>query len=165
MNPLQHANADNGQRYFVDVVPHSARIGLRYMASGIGSLEMHLPWRDDLVGDVATGVLHGGAITTLFDATCGGALLSALTELRRIATLDLRIDYLRAARPGTTVACRAEVDRLTKHIAFVRAVAHDGDADDLVAVGVGTFVVFTDQPSSHTREGNPAAWKVDHGTA
>jgi uncharacterized protein (TIGR00369 family) len=165
MNPLHHANADNGQRYFVDVVPHSARIGLRYVASGVGFLEMHLPWRDDLVGDVATGVLHGGAITTLFDATCGGALLSALPELRRIATLDLRIDYLRAAKPGATVACRAEVDRLTKHIAFLRAVAHDGDADDLVAVGVGTFVVFADPSSGHAREGDPATWKVGHGAA
>ncbi len=160
MNPLHTVNAETGQAYFIDVVPHSSALGLRYVASAAGTLQLSLPWREDLVGDVDTGVMHGGAITTLFDATCGGALLSKLTELRRIATLDLRIDYLRAAKPGATVFCEATTDRLTKHIAFVRAVAHDGDANDLVAVGVGSFVVFSDDTSGHAREGDPNSWEV-----
>lgn len=160
MNPLHTVDAETGQAYFVDIVPHSAALGLRYVASAPGMLQLSLPWREDLVGDVETGVMHGGAITTLFDATCGGALLAKLTELRRIATLDLRIDYLRAAKPGATVFCEAVTDRLTKHIAFVRAMAHDGDANDLIAVGVGSFVVFRDEVSGHTREGNPSTWEV-----
>lgn len=160
MNPLHNIDAATGQAYFVDVVPHSHALGLRYVDSRPGSLQLNLPWREDLVGDPDTGVIHGGAITTLFDATCGGALLSKLTELRRVATLDLRIDYLRAAKTGTTVFCEAVTDRLTKHIAFVRAVAHDGDPDDLVAIGVGAFVVFREQASGHTREGDPNTWEV-----
>jgi uncharacterized protein (TIGR00369 family) len=160
MNPLNNVTAETGQAYYVDVVPHSRELGLRYVDSAPGRLHLSLPWREDLVGDVDTGVIHGGAFTTLFDAACGGALLSKLTELRRVATLDLRIDYLRAAKPGATVFCEATTDRLTKHIAFVRAVAHDGDINDLVAVCVGSFVVFRDDVSGHTRAGNPNTWEV-----
>ncbi|WP_052378878.1 PaaI family thioesterase [Polycyclovorans algicola] len=160
MNPLHNVNAETGQAYFVDVVPHSCELGLRYVESAPGRLQLSLPWREDLVGDPDTGVIHGGAITTLFDATFGGALLSELSELRRIATLDLRIDYLRAAQSGATVFCDARVDRLTKHIAFIRAVAHDGDPEDLIAIGVASFVVFQDQVSGHAREGDPTTWKV-----
>lgn len=160
MNPLHNVTPETGQAYYVDVVPHSCELGLRYIESAPGRLHLSLPWREDLVGDPDTGVIHGGAITTLFDASCGGALLSKLPELRRIATLDLRIDYLRTAKPGATVFCEAVTDRLTKHIAFVRAVAHDGDPTDLVAVGVGAFVVFRGEASGHTREGDPTTWEV-----
>ena len=56
------------------------------------------------------------------------------------ATLNLRIDYLRAAMPGRTVTGRGECYRLTRSIAFVRGQAHDGDPADPVAHVAGTFM-------------------------
>lgn len=160
MNPLQNVPPDKGQSWFIDVVPHSHALGLCYVESGIGRLVLDLPWRAELVGDPEAGLMHGGVITTLIDAACGGAVLSRLSDLCRVATLDLRIDYLRPARTRRTVRCRAECHRLTRHIAFTRALAHDGDVDDPLASAVGTFVVFGDDAKSHQRAGDPNAWVI-----
>lgn len=144
-NPLHQIDREAGQRWIVELIPHSAALGLRFVEMRKGHAVLDLPWREDLVGDPDNGVLHGGAITTLIDATCGGATLSALEAVCRIATLDLRIDYLRPARTRQTVRCRAECYRLTRQVAFLRATAHDGDEADPVAHAVGTFMVFRDE--------------------
>lgn len=145
MNPLHTLTPEDGQRWIIDLIPHSAALGLRYVEGGVGVLQLALPWRADLVGDPDSGVLHGGVITTLIDACCGGATLSALDRICRIATLDLRIDYLRPARRGETVLCRAECTRMTRQVAFLSATAHDGEAAEPVAKAVGTFMVFRDE--------------------
>jgi acyl-coenzyme A thioesterase PaaI-like protein len=62
--------------------------------------------------------------------------------LRPIATLDLRIDYLRAARPGEDLLCRARCTRVTTHVAFVQAVAHHGDPEQAIATAAATFMIF-----------------------
>jgi acyl-coenzyme A thioesterase PaaI-like protein len=62
------------------------------------------------------------------------------------ATLDLRVDYLRPAASGRTVIGRGECYRVTRSVAFVRGIAHDGDAADPVANVAGTFM-FTGVPA------------------
>ena len=57
-----------------------------------------------------------------------------------LATLSLRIDYQRAAKPGETIIGVAECYRTTKHVAFLRAIAHDGDDTDPVATAQATFM-------------------------
>jgi acyl-coenzyme A thioesterase PaaI-like protein len=47
-------------------------------------------------------------------------------------TLDLRIDYVRAAVPGNDHR-RAECYQLRRELAFVRGIAHDGELTDPVA--------------------------------
>lgn len=153
MNILHNPPADQRQHYFVGIVPHSQALGFRYVEHEIGRVVFDLPYREDLVGDPSTGVIHGGVITTLMDACCGQAVLTKLPAVRRIATLDLRIDYLRPARPGRTIRCESICYRLTRQVAFTRATAHDGDPDDLIATSAGTFMVFDDSQSSHMAAG------------
>jgi uncharacterized protein (TIGR00369 family) len=150
VNPL-HDPGPEGQQNFIDLIPYNADLGLKYIESSVGRVVFDLPWQECLVGDPETGVIHGGVFTGLFDAALGGATLAKLDVLCRIATLDLRIDYLRPAKARQTVRCEAECHRLTKHIAFARGIAHDGDPSNLVATAVGTFVVFRDDPRSHPR--------------
>ena len=150
-NPLLTLPPDKCQKYFVGLIPHSQALGIRYRSHGPGRASMELPYREDLIGDPDSGVIYGGAITTLIDATCGQAVMCSLQELRRIATLDLRIDYQRAARPGHTVVCEAHCYRQSKRIAFTRAIAHDGDEQDPVATSAGTFMVFPDEVASHMK--------------
>ncbi|MGQ0700414.1 MAG: PaaI family thioesterase [Panacagrimonas sp.] len=153
MNLLNAAPPDKRQEYFVGIVPHSRALGFRYVEHKPGVVTFDLPYRDDLVGNPNTGVIHGGVITTLVDATCGQAVLTKLPEIRRIATLDLRIDYLRPARAGATVRCTSECYRVTRQVAFTRSIAHDGDESDPVATSAGTFMVFDDSESSHAAAG------------
>ena len=129
---------------YVGAVPHNRALNLRVADYRPEHLSLALPYREDLVGNPETGVLHGGCITSLIDATCGGAVIMSLVAPRRIATLDLRIDYVRPALPHQEVICHAHCYKVTRHVAFVRATAHHGDHTSPIATASGTFVVFRD---------------------
>ena len=126
---------------FIELIPYSQALGMRVEEIGPGVAEMSMPYGEELVGDAQTGVIHGGAVSALMD-TCGGAsVVSHPDAPAYTATIDLRIDYMRAATPGQRIYARAECHRLTRSVAFVRAVAHDDDADNPVATATGAFTV------------------------
>ncbi len=60
---------------------------------------------------------------------------------RPIATLDLRIDYMKPATPGKDLLARAECYKLTRNVAFVRGVAYHDDPSDPIATSVATFML------------------------
>lgn len=130
-------------RQFHQVVPLNVALGLQMIELCDGEARMLLPYSSDLVGNPDTGVLHGGAITSLMDACCGAAVFMKLPMPVPIATLDLRIDYLRPAEPERDVQARATCFRLTRNVAFVRGVAFHEDEADPVAAAAGAFMLAT----------------------
>ncbi|MBS8227660.1 PaaI family thioesterase [Vannielia litorea] len=123
---------------FIDALPYSKALGMRAESVSEGRLTMSMPYDTELIGDVQTGVLHGGAISALMDSTCGTAVMS-LPEGFGTATLDLRIDYMRAATPGQRVWAEAECYHITRAVAFARATAWDDDRENPVATATGAF--------------------------
>jgi uncharacterized protein (TIGR00369 family) len=128
---------------FARAVPHNQALGIRILEVTASEAVFELPYDPRLVGNPDTGTLHGGAITALLDGCSGAAVFAALTELVPIATLDLRIDYLKPAEPGVSVIARATCYKLTRNVAFTRAVAYQGSPDDAIAHSVGTFMLST----------------------
>ncbi len=120
---------------------HGSRLGIAFHAQGDDWAELALPYREELIGDPATGVLASGPIVTLMDIATSCGVWRRRGKFVAQATLDLRVDYLRAARPGATVIGRGECYRIARSVAFVRGCAHDGDPSDLVAHVAGTFMV------------------------
>ena len=125
------------------VVPHNAALGIHVVDWGDGEASMELPYDEKLVGNPDNGVIHGGAITALMDACCGAAVFATLEERVPIATLDLRIDYLRPATPGEAVVAKATCYKRTRNVAFVRCFAYHADPDDPIAHAAGTFMLRT----------------------
>ena len=71
-------------------------------------------------------IVHGGAIATLADEALATVAFTLADEGQSTVTADLKIDFLRPARPGRLVA-RATVRHRTKRLAFCEAtVEHDG---------------------------------------
>ncbi|WP_076071498.1 PaaI family thioesterase [Sphingomonas montana] len=122
---------------------HNAWLGLGYVAHGPDWVDLRLPYADTLIGDPDTGVLASGPIVALMDMATSMAVWTRVAAFMPLATLDLRVDYLRAAVSGRAVIGHGECYRLTRRIGFVRGQAHDGDPDDPVAHVAGTFM-FTD---------------------
>lgn len=141
--PEVRAQIRDINRRFMQLVPHNAALGMVLHELGDARAEIRLPYRADLVGNPETGVLHGGAISALMDATCGSAVFQALTKVMSIATLELRIDYLKPATPGLDVVARAHCYKLTRHVAFVRGAAFHTDEADPIATCSGTFMLGT----------------------
>lgn len=127
-------------RQFFDTIPHSRVLGMEPIAVGERTLTARLPYKSEMVGNPVTGVIHGGVITTLVDQTSGGAVMAALADSRAVATLDLRIDYMRPATPGEPVYAHAECYKLTEQIAFVRCTVYQDDINDPVATSMSTFM-------------------------
>ena len=124
-------------------IPHNLALGIEAIELERATALLRLPYDLKLVGNPDTGTLHGGAITALLDACSGTAVFTALTVWAPIATLDLRIDYLRAAEPGRDVLGRARCYKVTRNVAFTRAVAYHDSEDDPIATAAGTFMLHT----------------------
>lgn len=128
-------------QYGFGVIPLNRELGIEVTRVSGGTAWMKLPYRDELIGNPETGVLHGGSITALMDTTCGAAVFSRLQMMARIATLDLRIDYLKPATPQQDVTAKAECFKMTKSVAFVRCIAYHADEDDPIASAAGAFMI------------------------
>ncbi|GGG77106.1 thioesterase [Salipiger pallidus] len=133
-------------RQFIELIPQARALGMDILQIEDGVAVIRMPYDPALVGDPDTGVIHGGAVSTLMD-TCGGAATMAHpTSPGGTATISLRIDYLRGAKPGDAITARAECYHITRAVAFVRATAHDSDPSQPVATATGTFTVEPRRP-------------------
>lgn len=126
-------------RRFINTLQQSRALGLTVEDADENHLILCLPYSDQIIGNPDTGVIHGGAITTLMDTASGSVMICALPEFELCPTLDLRVDYMRAAKPHKPVYARAEAYRVTSNIIFTRCEAYQEEGKP-VAQCVGTFM-------------------------
>jgi uncharacterized protein (TIGR00369 family) len=128
-------------RQFIEAIPHSQDLGMELIEMQDGVAVITMPYDTRLIGDPETGVISGGAVSAVMDTCCGAAVMSHPANKGGTATLDLRIDYMRAATPGQTITTRATCYHVTRSVAFVRATATDDDTENPVASATGAFTV------------------------
>ena len=131
---------------FIEAIPHSRRLGMKLEDLTDGRAVISMPYDEALIGDPATRVIHGGAVSALMDTAGGAAVMAHPQAGIGTATLDLRIDYMRPATPGQTITATAECYHVTRTVAFVRAQACDADTDRPVATATGAFTVMKGTP-------------------
>jgi uncharacterized protein (TIGR00369 family) len=71
-------------------------------------------------------IVHGGMVATILDTAMGGATWLVLEAGETFLTADLRVEFLRAARPGTLRA-EAQVVHRTRRVAFCSADLYDAE--------------------------------------
>ncbi|MEO1779970.1 MAG: PaaI family thioesterase [Pseudomonadota bacterium] len=128
-------------RQFIEAIPHSRDLGMSLVRIGEGEATISMPYDTRLVGDPDTGVISGGAVSALMDTCCGAAVMCHPRNGGGTATLDLRIDYMRAATPGQALETTATCYHVTRSVAFVQATAWDDDRENPVAKATGAFTV------------------------
>lgn len=132
------------RRVVEELIPLNAFLALtleRFDAAA-KSVTTRLPLKADYVGNPVRGVPHGGIIAFMVDATAGAAAALALDDARHIdklATIDMRVDYLKASR-GQALVASAQVVRSGKRVVMVRSDVHD-DLGELIAAGSSVFHV------------------------
>lgn len=128
-------------RAMIQFTPQARALGAEITKLEPARVWGRVPYRDDLVGDPETGVIAGGVLTTFLDQLCGTAAVAAMDAPTTVATIDLRIDYMRPAEPGRDVLAEAHCYKLGRNIAFVRGVAYEDTPDDPIAHVACAFMV------------------------
>lgn len=113
-------------------------------------IQGHLNMQPNLIGNVAYEILHGGVPATLLDSL-GGVVAMAelykradvhnraqvLKQIERLATLDLRVDYLAPGR-GQSFIAHAEVLRMGKKSCTMR-MSMQNDCSVIIAVAIASY--------------------------
>lgn len=92
------------------------------------------------------GVVHGGVIAALADTAGGLAVYMSVPRGTRVATVEMKINYLEAVEQGTLTA-EARVIRLGKNFAVVESDIRDASAR-LVSKALMTFSIVPSPPSA-----------------
>ncbi|MEX0603110.1 MAG: PaaI family thioesterase [Marinobacter sp.] len=124
---------------FINTLNQACELGLTVTEATEAHLTLCLPYSRKIIGNPDTGVIHGGAITTLMDTASGSVMLCVFDDFELCPTLDLRVDYMRPAEPGLPVYARAEPYRVTRNIIFTRCEAFQNNGN-VIAQCVGTFM-------------------------
>ncbi len=125
---------------FIGMLKHTQVLGMKIFTASAQSLTIELPYSKSHVGNPSTGVIHGGVLTTLMDTACGTMVVNALPDIELCPTLDLRVDYIRAAEPNKSIFALAEAYRVSRNVVFTRCTVHQGDVNKPVANCVATFM-------------------------
>ncbi|MEM7493776.1 MAG: PaaI family thioesterase [Pseudomonadota bacterium] len=131
-----------------NAVPWARETGFKVTKIEEGHVWGLQPYTEHLIGDPETGVIHGGVITTLLDNLCGMSCAAKMTSFRFVATLDLRIDYMRPADKDRDIIGEAECYHLTKSVAFCRAWAYHETRERVIATAQGAFAINKPRPKS-----------------
>lgn len=125
---------------FLSALRHCQVLGMKVESATERGLTLRLPYSEKIIGNPETGVIHGGAITTLMDTTCGISTVCFLPDFEVCPTLDLRIDYMHPADPRKDIFGFAECYRVTPTVIFTRGIAYQDDPEQPIAHAVGTFM-------------------------
>lgn len=137
---------------FEERIDFNKVIGLKITAMGAGGVAGSIAMKRELVGHFLHSRLHGGVISAGLDAMGGLACMAAiglrhldekpmarLQRFAKLATIDLRVDYLRPAI-GEAFELRAEVLRLGSRVASTRMEFLGADRK-LLATGGAAYIV------------------------
>lgn len=88
-------------------------------------------------------VAHGGVLTSLLDTALGmEAVRHAVMQDRRTSTVEIKVNFMRPARVGTTLVTSTRVESKGRSLMVLSGTAHDAETREPVAFAVGTFNLY-----------------------
>jgi uncharacterized protein (TIGR00369 family) len=115
-----------------------ALLGMRVEGLGEGNSRLAMPADSRFFN--AGGVVHGGALASIADASVAAALATLIDPAREvIATVEMKINYMAPVRGGEIV-CEGKILQKGRSVAVGEASVYDGDGR-LLAKAMATFLV------------------------
>ena len=124
--------------------PYHRWLGLEVLSVEPDAVEVRATWREEWVANAERRHTHGGILAALVDLAADWALFSRLG--RAAPTIDMRVDYHRAAAPGDLVA-RGRVLKFGSQFSVCEAQVLD-TAGRVIASGRGTYFTAPLEPPS-----------------
>ena len=124
--------------------PFNQWLNFMMLKSGADGIELKAQWREEWVVNPERRYTHGGILAAIVDVAADFAIAAKLG--RPVPTIDLRVDYHKAALPGD-IKAKARVVRLGSQYSTAEAYLYDKDSE-LVASGRGTYFTAPPKPPS-----------------
>jgi uncharacterized protein (TIGR00369 family) len=120
----------------LDISPFQCWLGLQARAVFEDGIELHVPWRKELVSNPAIQSTHGGILASLIDLSGLFAILACGGSVS--ATADLHVDYHKPATPGVLVV-RSTVTKIGRRASTANTRILD-TSENLLASGRGLYL-------------------------
>ena len=120
--------------------PFNKWLNFTVLAASADGVELKAAWREEWVVNPERRYTHGGILAAIVDVAADYAIAAHLG--RPVPTIDIRVDYHKAAMPGDITA-KARVVRMGSQCSTAEAYLYDKEGA-LVASGRGTY--FTAPP-------------------
>ena len=123
-------------------IPMAKFIGVKVLEINDGYVKLHFPYKEEFIGDPRTKRLHGGYTATAIDLAGGVAAMTFMTSKEDdVATIDMRIDYLRPGQAKDIVAEGKVISRRRRTIVTDMHIYHKDDLTKIIAAGRGVFAI------------------------
>ena len=131
---------------FKDVVeqkiPMAKFIGVKVLEIEEGFVKLLFPYREEFIGDPRSKRLHGGYTATAIDLAGGVASMTFMTSPDDdVATIDMRIDYLRPGKAKELIAVGNVLSKRRRSIVTEMKIYHPDDEEKIIAIGRGVFSI------------------------
>ena len=129
------------KRTIEELIPIHKFLGVELLEIREGYAKVKVPFREEVIGDFRKRKWHGGIIATVMDSVGGIAGATHFTSFKdKMATIDLRIDYLKGAE-ASAIIVEGEIVRLGQRILVTRMRAYQENSDELISEGKGVYFV------------------------
>ena len=123
-------------------IPMAKFIGVKVLEINDGYVKLHFPYKEEFIGDPRSKRLHGGYTATAIDLAGGVAAMTYMTSKEDdVATIDMRIDYLRPGQAKDIVAEGKVISRRRRTIVTDMHIYHNDDVTKIIAAGRGVFAI------------------------
>src|SRR5438309_10712532 len=120
----------------IHVGPFNQWLNFTVLKMDRDGVEIKAAWREEWVVHPERRFTHGGILAAIVDVAADYAIAARLG--RPVPTIDLRVDYHKAAMPGDITA-KARVVRMGGQFSTAEAYLYDTEGA-LVASGRGTYL-------------------------
>ena len=124
------------------VGPFNRWLGFKVLKMDDSGLELKATWREEWVVNPERRYTHGGILAAIVDVAADYAIAVQLG--RPVPTIDIRVDYHKAAMPGDLIA-KAKIVRSGGQYSTAEAYVYDLEGA-LVASGRGTYYTAPPPP-------------------
>lgn len=116
------------------LMPANKILGLRIIEIKTGYVSIHVPFKEEFIGDFIQGRWHGGILAAIADTAGGIAGATTLhSDKDRLNTIDMRLDYLHAAVKAD-IHAKARIIKTGKTIIKVDVELFQNEKEEPVAL-------------------------------
>lgn len=127
---------------FEELIPFNKFLGMKLIDINENFAKAKLPFRKEFIGDPRANRLHGGISATFMDVIGGIAAMTVLESVDdKIATVDMRVDYLRPGKAEDIFAESKIIRKGSRLVVTEMKLFHESAQKKLIATAKGVYSI------------------------